>query len=78
MPIPDYQTLMPSVLKVAAEGQVRTSDVIELLADDYQLTEADLEVRWWLWTPRPFANAWIYLSRTWAFLPTERATLCVG
>lgn len=41
MPIPDYQTLMISVLKAASGGEVRISDVIERLADEYQLTEAE-------------------------------------
>jgi len=38
--IPDYETLMPPVLKVAGDGQEhRVSDVIERLARDFQLTE---------------------------------------
>jgi restriction system protein len=40
MPIPDYQTLMLPVLKVAADGQEhRISDVIKQLAHDFSLTE---------------------------------------
>lgn len=40
MPIPDYQTLMVSVLKAASDGEVRISDVIERLAREYHLTAA--------------------------------------
>lgn len=38
MPIPDFQTLMLPVLRVAAEGEVRISDVVARLADDFALT----------------------------------------
>ena len=39
--IPDYETLMLPILKVAGDGQEhRISDVIERLARDFQLTEA--------------------------------------
>ncbi|MBF0335148.1 MAG: restriction endonuclease [Alphaproteobacteria bacterium] len=38
MPIPDFQTLMLPVLRQAAEGEVRISDVVEALADQFRLT----------------------------------------
>ncbi len=38
MPIPDFQTLMLPVLKVAAENEVRISNVVELLADSFNLS----------------------------------------
>jgi restriction endonuclease Mrr len=42
MAIPDYQTLMLPVLKVAADGQEhRIGDVIKQLARDFGLTEAE-------------------------------------
>jgi len=41
MTTPDYQTLMVYVLNAASSGEVRISDVIERLADEYQLSEAD-------------------------------------
>lgn len=41
MSIPDYQTLMLPVLKSAVNGEVRVSDVIAQLADEFQLTEAE-------------------------------------
>lgn len=43
MPIPDYQTLMLPVLRAAANGEVRVSDVIEGLSDDFGLTEDERE-----------------------------------
>jgi restriction system protein len=40
MPIPDYQTLMLPLLKVAGDGREhRTSDVANRLARDFKLTE---------------------------------------
>jgi len=39
MAVPDYQTLMLPVLKSAANGEVRVREVIQLLADELNLTE---------------------------------------
>ena len=36
--IPDYQTLMRPVLECASEGEVRISDVVEQLANKFDLT----------------------------------------
>src|SRR6516225_8435194 len=42
MAIPDYETLMLPLLKVAADGQEhRVSDVVDLLARDFKLTEEE-------------------------------------
>ncbi|WP_343668918.1 restriction endonuclease [Paraburkholderia heleia] len=42
MPIPDYQTLMLPVLRAVADGQERRfRDVVETLADEYQLTDEE-------------------------------------
>jgi len=42
MPIPDYQTLMLPVLRAVADGQEhRFRDVVETLADGYQLTDEE-------------------------------------
>lgn len=42
MPIPDYQALMLPLLQVASDGQEHSMrDVIERLATDYRLTEAE-------------------------------------
>ena len=38
MPIPDFQTLMLPVLRVAAENEVRISSVVELLSDSFNLS----------------------------------------
>lgn len=39
MAIPDFQTLMLPVLRSSEMGEVRISDVVQLLADKFQLTE---------------------------------------
>jgi restriction system protein len=39
--IPDYQTLMLPVLRAATGGEVRISDVIPALADEFGLSEAE-------------------------------------
>ncbi len=41
--IPDYQTLMLPVLKSCAQGEMITSDVIEALAIEFQLTQEEKE-----------------------------------
>lgn len=38
MSIPDYQTLMLPVLRAASNGEVRISEVVDKLADEFQLT----------------------------------------
>jgi restriction system protein len=44
MPIPDYQTLMLPVLKLAGDGQEhRIADVVRRLADEFKLTEGERE-----------------------------------
>jgi restriction system protein len=45
MAIPDYQSLMLPVLKIASDGnEHRVSEVIDTLANEYQLTEAEREM----------------------------------
>jgi len=39
MPVPDYQTLMLPVLEKSAHGEVKISQVITEIADDYGLTD---------------------------------------
>lgn len=41
--IPDYQTLMRPVLKCSENGEVRISQVIEVLADEFELTQEERE-----------------------------------
>lgn len=42
MPVPDYQSLMLPVLKEAAAGEVRISDVVDVLGKKLGLTDDDL------------------------------------
>ncbi|GLQ39769.1 restriction endonuclease [Rhizobium albus] len=39
--IPDYQTLMLPVLRLASEGETRVADVAERIADDLRLTQEE-------------------------------------
>ena len=41
MPIPDFQTLMLPVLRSAKDGEVRISDVVDRLADQFALSPDD-------------------------------------
>lgn len=41
--IPDYQTLMLPVLKLAENGEVATRDAISILTDQFELTEEERE-----------------------------------
>jgi restriction system protein len=43
MPIPDYQTLMLPVLKLAAGGETRVPDVAERIAEEFGLSQAERE-----------------------------------
>lgn len=43
MPIPDYQSLMLPVLRLAAEGEKRVADVEDRIADDLSLTTEERE-----------------------------------
>lgn len=39
--IPDYQTLMKPVLRLSATGEIRSSEAIDRLADEFNLSEAE-------------------------------------
>lgn len=41
VPIPDYQTLMLPVLRLAAEGERRVSEVADIIADEFGLSSAE-------------------------------------
>ena len=43
MPIPDYQSLVVPVLRLAAQRETRVADVSERIADDRCLTQAERE-----------------------------------
>lgn len=38
MPVPDFQTLMLPVLRIAAEGEVKARDAVNRVADEFNLT----------------------------------------
>ncbi len=41
MPVPDYQSLMLPVLKIALGGEVRIRDAVDNLADQLEMSESD-------------------------------------
>ncbi|MDJ0391125.1 winged helix-turn-helix domain-containing protein [Roseomonas sp. E05] len=41
MPVPDYQTLMLPVLRIAAEGETRVPQMAERIANDFALTDTE-------------------------------------
>ena len=41
MAVPDFQTLMLPVLKAAAEGEIKISDLVDKLAEEFQLTQEE-------------------------------------
>ena len=41
MAIPDFQTLMLPVLRAAADGEVRITDIVDRLADEFALSPDD-------------------------------------
>lgn len=43
MPIPDYQTLMLPVLRLAAEGEKRVMDVLDRIGDEFELSIEERE-----------------------------------
>ncbi|MER8803066.1 restriction endonuclease [Mesorhizobium sp. M0998] len=43
MTIPDYQSLMLPVLRLAAEGEKRVVDVVDRIADEFELTQEERE-----------------------------------
>lgn len=43
MPIPDYQTLMLPVLRLAAKGETRVPDIAERIADEFGLSQEERE-----------------------------------
>ncbi|MDR9777389.1 winged helix-turn-helix domain-containing protein [Rhizobium hidalgonense] len=43
--IPDYQTLMLPVLRLAAAGETRAADIAERIADDLGLTQEERDIR---------------------------------
>jgi restriction system protein len=44
MPIPDYQALMLPVLRIAAKGEQKVSDVVDRIADEFKLAEEERQM----------------------------------
>ncbi|WP_338048597.1 winged helix-turn-helix domain-containing protein [Phaeovibrio sulfidiphilus] len=81
MGIPDFQTLMLPVLRVAAEGEVRISDVVERLADEFALTPEERSQLLTSERQTTFANrihwAKSYLGKAGLVELTRRAHFCI-
>lgn len=44
MPVPDYQSLMLPILRIASDGgSHRTADLVDRLADEFELSAVDRE-----------------------------------
>lgn len=77
MAIPDYQTLMLPVLRAAADGEVRIRDVVQQLADAFELTSDERDELLPSGKQTIFSNrvhwARTYLSKAGLVEPTRRA-----
>jgi restriction system protein len=78
MAIPDYETLMLPLLKIAGDGQEhRISDIVDQLARDFKLTEEERQQLLPSGKQTTFANrvhwAKTYLSQAGLLEPTKRA-----
>jgi restriction system protein len=76
MPIPDFQTLMLPVLKLAAEKEWRVSDTIKRLAEDFGLSQEEQTALLPSGRQTTFSNrvAWAksYLVQAGLIQPTEK------
>jgi restriction system protein len=82
MPIPDFQTLMLPVLKLAAEKEWRISDTVERLAGDFNLSQEERTALLPSGRQTTFSNrvAWAksYLVKAGLLEPTtKRAHYCI-
>jgi restriction system protein len=82
MAIPDFQTLMLPLLKIAAEKEWRISDAVERLADEFNLSQEDRSVLIPSGRQTTFNNrvAWAksYLIKAGLLKPTKRAHFCIS
>ncbi|SOE92878.1 restriction system protein [Burkholderia sp. D7] len=82
MAIPDFQTLMLPVLRTAEAGEVKISDVVELLANEFQLTEEERSELLPSGKQTTFANrvhwAKSYLGKAGLVELTKRAHFCIS
>jgi restriction system protein len=82
MAIPDFQTLMLPVLRTAEAGEVKISDVVKLLANEFQLTEEERSELLPSGKQTAFANrvhwAKSYLGKAGLVELTKRAHFCIS
>ncbi len=82
MPIPDFQTLMLPVLRLAAEREWRISDAVDRLADDFHLSQEERAFLLPSGRQTTFANrvGWAksYLVKAGLIAPTKRAHFCIS
>jgi restriction system protein len=82
MPIPDFQTLMLPLLKLAAEKEWRISDAVERLAEDFKLSQEQRTLLIPSGRQTTFSNrvAWAksYLIKAGLLKPTKRAHFCIS
>lgn len=80
--IPDYQTLMRPVLRSSADGEVRISDVVDQLAEKFDLTEDEREELLPSGKQSRFSNRvhWAkgYLKQAGLVRPTRRARFVIS
>jgi restriction system protein len=81
VPVPDFQTLMLPVLRLAGEREWRISDAVDRLADEYHLSEDERAFLLPSGRQTTFANrvAWAksYLIKAGLVQPTKRAHFCI-
>jgi restriction system protein len=82
MPIPDFQTLMLPLLKLAAEKEWRISDAVERLAEDWKLSQEERTLLIPSGRQTTFSNrvAWAksYLIKAGLLESTKRAHFCIS
>ncbi|MFZ1084563.1 MAG: restriction endonuclease [Terracidiphilus sp.] len=81
MPIPDFQTVMLPLLRLAAEKEWRISDAVEHLSNGYDLSEEEREAVLPSGRQTIFRNrvAWAksYLIKAGLLNPTKRGYFCI-
>ena len=69
MPIPDFPSLMLPMLRISAEGEIKTRDAVERLSDEFELTaEERAELL-------PSGQVWIYNRVAWAISHLKKSGL---